>query len=58
LEAPNCKSFETWGFTDKYSFLPDPEDGMPFDKAMNAKPAYDKLYSILKSFPRNHPAVI
>ena len=24
LEAENCKNFQTWGLTDKYSWLPEP----------------------------------
>ena len=58
LSAANCKSFETWGFTDKYSWLPDPQDGLPMDRQMKAKPAYDALYAKLESFPRDHSAVI
>ena len=58
LEAPNCKSFEVWNFTDKYSWLPDPQDGLPFDRQMKPKVAYDSLFRKLKSFPRNHRAVV
>jgi len=28
------------------------------DRQMNAKPAYDKLYAKLQSFPRDHAAVV
>jgi endo-1,4-beta-xylanase len=58
LSAANCRSFETWGFTDKYSWLPDPQDGLPMDRQMKANPAYDALYAKLESFPRDHAAVI
>merc|ERR1712195_384520 len=49
LEAPNCKSFEVWKFTDKYSWLPDPQDGLPFDRQMKPKVSYDSLYNKLKT---------
>ena len=31
LEAPNCKSFETWGFTDKYTWLGTNKHPLPYD---------------------------
>lgn len=58
LEASNCESFETWGFTDKYSWLAKPENGLPFDAQLNRKKAYYEMRGLLKSFPRNHPAVV
>lgn len=58
LEAENCDNFETWGFTDKYSWLPKPMDGLPFDENFAKKPAYKALLETLRDFPRDHPAVI
>jgi endo-1,4-beta-xylanase len=51
LEEPGCTSFETWGFTDKYTWLTS-EDGtdqhpLPFDENYEKKPAYDTMLDIL-----------
>jgi endo-1,4-beta-xylanase len=58
LEEPACKSFETWGFTDKVSWLAQPEDGLPRTATYAAKPAYTKMYETLLNWPRNATAVI
>lgn len=58
LSAPNCESFETWGLTDKYSWLNEPMNPLPFDKNMKKKNAYYSMRDLLKTFPRNHEAVI
>lgn len=58
LGAKNCESFETWGITDKYSWLPAPQYGLPFDKDMKKKSAYDVMLKILQSWPRDDPAVL
>lgn len=47
LEERNCRSFETWGYTDKYSWLGKGQDGLPFDKQLKPKLAYDKMYEAL-----------
>lgn len=56
IEAPACKSFKTWGFTDascwkpmskhnrRFKYEPCP---MPFDHDMNPKPAYHAMKSLL-----------
>jgi endo-1,4-beta-xylanase len=56
LLQPACKGFQMWGFTDKYSWIPDYCDfcsgeGAPliFDKAFAAKPAYFALQSSLST---------
>jgi len=53
LSEPNCTSFVTWGFTDKYSwvyrFFPGFGDALVFDKDYQAKPAYTGLQEILKN---------
>src|SRR6476661_8179508 len=45
--APNCHTFVTWGFTDKYSwipqFFPGMGDAMMLDESYTNKPAYDAL---------------
>ena len=58
LSSPNCKNFETWGFTDKYSWLPAPENGLPFDRNMQPKLAFDEMYDTLKNWPRDSEAVV
>ena len=58
LEAENCENFETWGYTDKYSWLPEPQNGLPFDKEYKKKVSYDTLLKTLNEFPRDHAAVI
>ena len=47
LAAPNCGEFTTWGFTDKYSWVPGFYSGyraaLPFDEQYAPKPAYPAL---------------
>jgi len=44
LAAPKCKTFVSWGFTDKVSWIPSAFPGygaaLPFDQNYNPKPAY------------------
>ena len=52
LDAPNCKSFATWGFSDKYSWIPyffdRPDSPLPFDEEYRPKPAYNALVEELQ----------
>ena len=59
LNAPNCKSFETWGWTDKYTWLHQAKDmnPLPFDKDFNKKSSFFAMIKILKEFPRDHEAI-
>jgi GH35 family endo-1,4-beta-xylanase len=41
--APNCESFETWGFTDKVSWLKEPKNALPFDKNFKKKSSYHAM---------------
>jgi len=43
LSIPNCTSFVTWGFTDKYTWLGSNEQPLPFDVNYQAKPAFTAL---------------
>jgi endo-1,4-beta-xylanase len=47
LAQPSCKAFQTWGFTDKYSWIPSFFTGfgwaLPFDQNYAKKPAYTSL---------------
>lgn len=51
LLASNCRSFTLWGFTDRYSWIPEffPGRGaaLIFDEQMRAKPSYDALIETL-----------
>eukprot|EP00047_Mylnosiga_fluctuans_P017672 m.63592 g.63592 ORF g.63592 m.63592 type:complete len:120 (-) comp7202_c0_seq4:31-390(-) len=56
LKVPACKNFETWGYTDKYTWLWDYENPdhvnmqpLPFDIAFQKKPAYDELLATLQA---------
>jgi endo-1,4-beta-xylanase len=48
LQSPRCTAIQTWGFTDKYSWIGSHSHGtrgaaLPFDRAYNPKPAYDAM---------------
>ena len=58
LSHPSCESFETWGFTDKYTWMNAPANPLPYDKNINPKNAYYAMRDLLKTFPRNHAAVL
>ena len=52
LKIPQSTSFLTWGFTDKYSWIPSFSNytrgvALPFDANYNKKPAYDTLRNVL-----------
>jgi endo-1,4-beta-xylanase len=53
LRQPRCTAFQTWGFTDKYTWIPDYTKGakgrpLPFDHTYAAKPAYDALLEVFR----------
>jgi len=47
VQQPKCTTFQTWGFTDKYSWVPGFFTGMgwalPWDATYQKKPAYNSL---------------
>lgn len=52
VQNPNCKVFQTWGFTDKYSWIPQSTNNqqgwaLPFDLNYNKKPAYFGMLNAL-----------
>jgi len=60
LRQPACKGLQTWGFTDKYSWIPDwtkGKKGAPllFDKAYAPKPAYTSVVNALDARRRAPP---
>merc|ERR1711918_258927 len=51
LDVPQCKSFETWGFTDKYTWKGSDKHPLPFDESFKAKAA---VTSMIRAFTGNH----
>ena len=53
LDAVNCNTFATWGFSDRYSWIPDAfEDygrALPFDEDFKPKPTYQELVNTLEA---------
>jgi len=54
LLAENCNTFVTWGFSDRYSWIPDHfegwGDGLFFDPTYQPKPAYYELLEELADY--------
>jgi endo-1,4-beta-xylanase len=52
-----CTAVQTWGFTDKYSWVPGAYPGMgaalEYDASYQPKPAYDAMVTALKRAPRH-----
>lgn len=58
LQNPGCTAIQTWGFTDKYSWIGSHSHGtrgaaLPFDRSYKPKPAYDAMLEEISS-QRNH----
>lgn len=59
---PDCTAFQTWGFTDKYSWIPGFTHGkfgaaLVFNKAYEKKPAYDAIVSAFSAEAKAHPEI-
>jgi len=50
LSNPGCKSYQNWGFTDKYTWLGTGQHPLPFDENYNWKPAANTILSTLNAF--------
>jgi endo-1,4-beta-xylanase len=54
VQQPACKLVQTWGFTDKHSWIPQFYKGMgwalPWDDKYQKKPAYDAVHDALTKF--------
>jgi len=48
LAFPNCKSFESWGFTDRYTWLGTSQQPLEFDSNYNPKPCFYALAQALQ----------
>jgi uncharacterized protein (TIGR03437 family) len=55
LQNPGCTAFQTWGFTDKHSWIPGSYPGfgaaLPFDANYQPKPAFNSMISALQTVP-------
>jgi endo-1,4-beta-xylanase len=54
LNAPGCTAVQTWGFTDKYSWIGSHSRGarghaLPFDRDYQPKPAYRAMLDELSA---------
>jgi len=60
LKFPLCTSIQTWGFTDKYSWIPGSFPGLgaalEFDANYAPKPAYNAMLNALRDSPPVIPA--
>ncbi len=50
LQNPACTAFQTWGFTDKHTWLP-AHFPLPFDTTYQPKPAFTALLNTLNTAP-------
>ena len=55
LKVPACRIFNTWGLTDRYTWITwwtgNPDSPLLFDQDYQPKPAYFALLELLKSGP-------
>lgn len=56
LDTPACKSFETWGFTDKYTWKGTNKHPLPFDENFKPKAAVSSMISVLTGSPAPGPS--
>lgn len=57
LNTPACLSYESWGYTDKYSDKVDPQNALIFDREYNKKDAYYSLLDDLNQANRSSEVV-
>jgi len=50
LAVKGCTSFQTWGFTDKYTWLGTSAHPLPFDENYGWKPAANTILSVLNAY--------
>jgi endo-1,4-beta-xylanase len=54
LQSPGCTAIQTWGFTDRYSWIGSHSHGtrgaaLPFDRAYKPKPAYNAMVETMSA---------
>ena len=54
LEEPNCNAYMFWGYTDKYTWLADGMNGLPWDLDYKPKDTVAAMIKTLKNFDRSH----
>merc|ERR1712039_689070 len=47
LDVPACKNFETWGYTDKYTWKGTDKHPLPFDEKFGPKLAVRSMINVL-----------
>jgi endo-1,4-beta-xylanase len=60
LQSPGCTAIQTWGFTDKYSWIGYHSRGtrgaaLPFDRSYKPKPAYDAILEEISTNGHGQP---
>jgi endo-1,4-beta-xylanase len=55
LAVPACKNFETWGLTDKYTWIQGNKHPLPFDKNLKPKAAVSSMIEILLASSTTSP---
>lgn len=56
LEVPACKNFETWGFTDKYTWMGTEKHPLPFDENLKPKLTVAAMVAVLTGSPAPGPS--
>jgi uncharacterized protein (TIGR03437 family) len=55
LQNPGCSAFQTWGFTDMFSYIPGSYPGfgagLPFDANYQPKPAFSSMIDAMQTVP-------
>lgn len=57
IEESNCTYFGVWGLSDKYSWLSEPQNGLPIAADYKPKLAHSRMIDTLQTFKRDHPAL-
>lgn len=53
LEEENCDAYQFWGVIDKYSWLADGQNGLPWDSNYQPKVAFTEMLNALNSFDKS-----
>jgi endo-1,4-beta-xylanase len=58
INAPSCKSFESWGFTDKHTWIGTATHPLPFDENYKAKPAVFAMINAMLAVNSTNATVV